>query len=85
MKESDEMPVEIKKLMQKLRRRANAKPVRQFPATVWMGKQVLAARQSPHWFSNKDEETGEEVFSSPELTAAYVTHFERLNKLRRVA
>jgi len=75
----------VQNVMRRLRTAARAPAQRAFPDAEWMRHQVLIAMQSPLWFSAKDEETGEVVFSSPELTRAYVKRFEELNHLRSAA
>lgn len=75
----------VQNVMRRLRTAARSPAQRVFPDAEWLCHQVLIAMQSPLWFSDKDEETGEVVFSSPELTAAYVAQFEELNHLRRAA
>lgn len=75
----------VQNVMRRLRTAARAPAQRAFPDAEWMRHQVLIAMQSPLWFSAKDEETGEFVFSSPELTRTYVAQFEELNHLKRSA
>lgn len=75
----------VQNLMRRLRTAARAPAQRAFPDAAWMRGCVAAAMQSPLWFSAKDEETGELVFSSPELTRDYVERFEELNHLKRSA
>lgn len=75
----------VQNVMRRLRTAARAPAQRVFPDAEWMRHQVLIAMQSPLWFSAKDEETGEVVFSSPELTRAYVERFEEINHLRSAA
>ena len=75
----------VQNVMRRLRAAARAPAQRKFPDVEWMRHQVLIAMQSPLWFSAKDEETGEVVFSSPERTKAYVERFEELNHLKRSA
>lgn len=75
----------VQNVMRRLRSAARAPAQRVFPDAEWLRHQVLIAMQSPLWFSAKDEETGEVVFSSPELTQAYVAKFEELNHLRSAA
>jgi hypothetical protein len=75
----------VQNVMRRLRAAAKAAAPRVFPDAEWMCHQVLIAMQSPLWFSAKDEETGEVVFSSPDLTKAYVERFEELNHLKRSA
>lgn len=75
----------VQNLMRGLRTAARSPAQRVFPDAEWLRHQVLIAMQSPLWFSAKDEETGEAVFSSPDLTRAYVAKFEDLNHLRSAA
>lgn len=75
----------VQNLMRRLRTAARSPAQRVFPDAEWLRPQMLIAMQSPLWFSAKDEETGEVVFSSPELTRAYVAKFEELNHLERSA
>lgn len=75
----------VQNVMRRLRSAARAPAQRKFPSPAWMRGCVAAAMQSPLWYSAKDEETGELVFSSPELTRDYVAQFEELNHLKRSA
>ena len=75
----------VQNLMRRLRTAARSPAQRKFPSPEWMRGCVAAAMQSPLWYSAKDEETGELVFSSPELTRDYVAQFEELNHLKRSA
>lgn len=77
--------VKVQNMMRRLRTAARSPAQRVFPDAKWMSHQVLIAMQSPLWFSAKDEETGEVVFSSPDLTKAYVERFENDNHLMRSA
>ena len=73
----------VQNVMRRLRTAARSPAQRVFPEIEWVRHQLLIAMQSPHWYLGKDEETGEAVFSSPELTRAYVERFEKDNHLMR--
>lgn len=75
--------VKVQNMMRRLRTAARSPAQRVFPDAEWMRGCVATAMQSPLWFSARDEETGELVFSSPELTRDYVAQSSAMKRSSR--